>query len=336
MAYYENISLEKGMYTTPGKSFSQVLEELDSSENYRGTPMEGLDAYQRQLKRFAIKVSGPESGRVESFFQSTQSAALFPEYVARAVKQGMESGTRAEDLAATVTRIDAMDYRSIVAEPETEGDTGELKIVAEGAQLPSTKIHTSANLVRLQKHGRMLVSTYEALRFQKLDLLTVTLRQIGAYMAGAQVKDAVEVLMNGEDGNTPLTFKKGTPNYGDFIGLWGELAPYELNTVVAGTAAMQKLLQVGEFKDAQAGMNFQGTGTLCTPLGAKLIHVPGMAADKIVVLDRGCALEMVQSGDINLDCDKLIDRQLERAGISVISGFARIFKDAVSGLDCGA
>ena len=77
MAYYENISLEKGMYTTPGKSFSQVLEELDSSENYRGTPMEGLDAYQRQLKRFAIKVSGPESGRVESFFQSTQSAALF-------------------------------------------------------------------------------------------------------------------------------------------------------------------------------------------------------------------------------------------------------------------
>ena len=48
------------------------------------------------------------------------------------------------------------------------------------------------------------------------------------------------------------------------------------------------------------------------------------------------ALEMVQSGDINLDCDKLIDRQLERSGISVISGFARIFKDAVSGLDCGA
>ena len=29
MAYYENISLEKGMYSVPGKSFSQVLEELD-------------------------------------------------------------------------------------------------------------------------------------------------------------------------------------------------------------------------------------------------------------------------------------------------------------------
>ena len=51
MAYYKNISLEKGMYGTPGKSFTQVLEELDSSESYRGTPLEGLDAYQRQLLR---------------------------------------------------------------------------------------------------------------------------------------------------------------------------------------------------------------------------------------------------------------------------------------------
>ncbi len=179
------------------------------------------------------------------------------------------------------------------------------------------------------------MSTYEALRFQKLDLLTVTLRQIGAYIAGAQVKDAVDVLMNGEDGKSGLTFKKGTPNYADFVGLWAAMAPYELNTVAAGTGAMQKLLQVAEFKDAQAGMNFQGTGRLCTPLGAKLVHVPGMAADKIVVLDKGCALEMVQSGDVTMDCDKLIDRQLERAGISVISGFARIFKEAAAGLDCG-
>ena len=75
MAYYENINLEKGMYNVSGKSFTEVLESLDSSENYRGTPLEGLDAYQRQLKRFAIKVSGPESGTVESFFHSGPSCA---------------------------------------------------------------------------------------------------------------------------------------------------------------------------------------------------------------------------------------------------------------------
>ena len=50
MAYhYENLKLEKGMYGRGGKTFSQTLEELDPSENYRGTALEGLDAFQRQL-----------------------------------------------------------------------------------------------------------------------------------------------------------------------------------------------------------------------------------------------------------------------------------------------
>ena len=31
MANFEGISLEKGMYAVPGKSFTQVLEELDHS-----------------------------------------------------------------------------------------------------------------------------------------------------------------------------------------------------------------------------------------------------------------------------------------------------------------
>ena len=52
---YDNLKLEKGLYTT-GKSFTQALEQIDPSENYAGTPLEGLDAYQRQLKRFDIKV----------------------------------------------------------------------------------------------------------------------------------------------------------------------------------------------------------------------------------------------------------------------------------------
>lgn len=48
---YENIKIEKGLYTT-GKSFTQALEALDPSENYKGTSLEGLDAFERQLKRF--------------------------------------------------------------------------------------------------------------------------------------------------------------------------------------------------------------------------------------------------------------------------------------------
>ena len=57
---FDNIHLEKGMYHEAGRSFTQVLEQLDPSEGYRGTPLENTDAFQRQLKRFGIRVKGAD------------------------------------------------------------------------------------------------------------------------------------------------------------------------------------------------------------------------------------------------------------------------------------
>ena len=66
MAYHcDNVRLEKGMYHEAGRTFTQVLEKLDHSEQYKGTAMEGLDAFQRQLKRFDIRVKGRNSDVVE-------------------------------------------------------------------------------------------------------------------------------------------------------------------------------------------------------------------------------------------------------------------------------
>lgn len=329
MANYENITIEKGMYGRKGKTLTQVLEELDPSDNYTNTPLDGMDAFQRQLKRFDIKVSGPKSDMVEKFFQTSNSAALFPEYVSRAVRQGIETADVLSSITAAVTKIDGMDYRSIASTP-TENDKA-LKVIGEGAYIPQTTIKTQENLVKLHKRGRMLVSTYEALRFQRLDLFTVTLRQIGAYIAKTQLSDAVEVILNGDGNSNPAVAVTGTSTgivYSDLVKLWTSLSPYELNTILAPTAVIQAILAMPEMQDAAAGLNFQGTGKLITPMGATLIHVPTMDSKTVIGLDKNCALELVQAGDVLIDYDKLIDRQLERATISVISGFAKIFTDA--------
>lgn len=330
MELYKTINIDKSMYNRRGKTFSQVLEELDPSTNYKNTPLEKLDAFGRQLKRFDIRVSGAQSDMVEKFFQTSSSAALFPEYVSRAIKLGMEYANALPDITATVTKIDGMDYRSIVSDPDD--DTRSLKVVSEGAFLPQTTIKTQESLVKLLKRGRMLVSTYEALRFQRLDLFTVTLKQIGAYIARTQLSDAVNVLVNG-DGNSNAAkvinaSASGTLKYTDLVRLWTELTPYELNTLLVPTALMEKILAMPEMQDSQATLDFHGTGRMITPMGAKLIHVPTLDSDKIVGIDKTCALEMVQAGDVLVDYDKLIDRQLERAAVSVISGFAKLFNDA--------
>ena len=177
---FDNLKLEKGMYRQEGMNFTQVLESLDPSENYRGTALEGTDAFQRQLKRFGIRAKGAGSSPVEKFFRTTDSAVLFPEYIARTVRQGMEEHDILPAITATTTVIDSLDYRSVYS--EATDDDKELKYVMEGAAIPETQIKTKSNLVRLNKRGRMLVASYEAVRFQKLDLFGVMLRQIGAHI----------------------------------------------------------------------------------------------------------------------------------------------------------
>lgn len=335
MTNFENITIEKGMYQGKG-SLTDALEKIDPSENYIGTSLDGLDAFSRQLKRFDIKVKGKGSDCVEKFFQTSNSAALFPEYVSRAVRQGMERVNILPNLVASTTEIEGLDYRSIVSAPDEDDKT--LKVVNEGAVIPQTYVKTRENLVKLHKRGRMLVASYEALRFQRLDLFTVTLNQIGAYIARAQLKDAIDVLLNG-DGNSNASEivtseVSGDVSYNDILKLWSSLSPYELNTILAPTTEMLKILSLPQMQDSQAGLDFQGTGKMITPLGAALIHVPEMADGKIIGLDKNCALEMVQAGGVITDYDKLIDRQLERAAITCTAGFSKIFTEASKTLDC--
>lgn len=337
---YDNLKLEKGMYRQEGMNFTQVLESLDPSENYRGTALEGTDAFQRQLKRFGIRAKGAGSSPVEKFFRTMDSAVLFPEYIARTVRQGMEENDILPAITATTTVIDAMDYRSIYS--TASDDDKALKDVAEGATIPETEVKSKEHQIRLKKRGRMLVASYEALRFQKLDLFGVMLRQIGAHIQKQQLSDAVKVLLDGDGndnaavkytvGTTPISGNRGSLGYDQLVEFWGQFDPYTMNTILCSTATMTKMLKIPELQNPQTGLNFQATGKLTTPLGAQLHRTGAVEDDMIIGLDNRFALERVCAGDVLVEYDKLIDRQLERAAITSIAGFGKICTDAAAAL----
>ena len=58
---------------------------------------------------FDIHVKGAGSDMVEKFFHTSDSAVLFPEFVSRVVRQGMEEESILPAITATVTRFDGMD-----------------------------------------------------------------------------------------------------------------------------------------------------------------------------------------------------------------------------------
>lgn len=322
---FDNLKLEKGLYTT-GKSFTSALEELDPSENYVGTELEGLDAYQRQLKRFDIKVSGVGSDPVSKFFSTSDSAALFPEYISRAVKQGLTDANIVDDLVASTTIVDSLDYRAIES-VNTNDAVNDEGYIGEGAFIPETVIKTKETLTPLYKRGKMLVASYEAIKSQKLDVFTVALKQIGEYIAGCQLLDLLKLLISDEDRYVDR-IKEGETSYDDLVNLWSKFHPYNMDRMVIGTKTLTELLKLPEFKDSMAGLTFHGTGDMITPFGAKIVRAPSYFDDSIIGLDKSYAVEKVQFGDIVTDFDKLIDRQLERATVTSTVGFSTIFDDA--------
>ncbi len=331
---FDNIRLDKGLYTT-GKSFTEALENVDPSENYIGTELEGLDAFERQLKRFDIKVSGKNSDPIEKFFRTTDAATLFPEYVSRSVTQGIEKANILDSIVATTTKIEGLDYRSVTT---MRGDQNyDPSVIAEGAFIPETKIVTKDKLVTLHKCGRLLSASYEAIRFQRLDLFTVALKQIGAGIARAQLAQAISVLIDG-DGNEndapSISTESDSIAYKDLITLWSTLAPYNLTTLIASPDIMHNLLALPEFRDSYKGLDFHATGKMITPLGAELFKNETLPEGTILGFDKSCSLEKVEAMPVTTEYDKLIDRQLERAAITTIAGFSKIYDNACVKMSC--
>ena len=120
----------------------------------------------------------------------------------------------------------------------------------------------------------------------------------------------------------------GKLTYSDLLPFWNSFEPYQLNTLLAAADTMPQLLGLRQMQDAAAGLDFHGTGKLITPMGAKVLRSSAVPQGKIIGLDKNYALEMVRAGDVMVEYDKLIDRQLERAAITTISGYAKIFEDA--------
>ena len=199
-------------------------------------------------------------------------------------------------------------------------------------EIPAINITTQNNLVKLHKRGRVLTASYEAIKYQRLDLFTVTLKQIGASIARAQLKDALDVIINGDGNSNPAAkvtvTQSGNVTYADLINFWNAFSPFNLTTLVASPDALAQMLKLSEFRDAYTGLDFHSTGKLITPFGAELYKSTDLPSGTIIGLDKNCALEKVQCGGIVTEYDKLIDRQLERASISAIAGFAKIYTGA--------
>lgn len=329
---YKTIKLEKGMYKDKEKSFSEILEELDPTENYEGTSLSNLDAFQRQLKRFNIRVNGKNSHTVSKFWSTSDAQVLFPEYVQRSINCGIEESTNLKNIVANTIKINHLNYKNIfINQPISEPNE-----IKEGDQIPEVKIGLKDNEVHLKKIGTMLTCSYETMQYQQIATFSTALKQIGKKFNSLIFKDAIKTIIEGDGNKNNATEIKldDTIKYKDLINVWTKLKPYNLTTLIVSPGSMQKILTVPEFLKPQTGLNFQSTGTFCNPLGANVVCSTYLKDSQIIAMDKNFTINHIISQYLNIESDKIIDRQLNKSVITMRYAFAKLFKEAAILITC--
>lgn len=324
---YNNVKIEKGFYDLSGKTFSQALEAADPSENYTDEALRKADAFERQLKRFDIKVRGVNADKVDRFFQTAESALLFPEFVRRAIESGLNSGCL-NRITAAVSVTDGIDCRGIVlkdGEGEDNADSPYTKTTAVGLALPESSITLTDTAIKLEKYGRLINAPYEAVRQQRLDVFAAALRAVGAKLAKAIEGAAVAALTNNV---TPISMSGGTFNYAELAAFWGKFTSSDMNTILCSPATAAKILAFDEMNKTVTS----GGGNTVTPFGAEIVVSPAVDNGTVIGLDKTCALEMIRGGEVSVDVDKLISKMSDGAAVAVNVGFSVISADAVKTL----
>lgn len=315
---YNEIKLEKGLYNLSGKTFTGALEELDPSSAYSGTSLEKLDAYERQLKRYNIKVSGPDCDCVEKFFSSTETAVLFPEFVTRCIRKGFDE-TILDSICAAKTVVNSSQYLGCVLD-----DSKAYSATAQSTALPEATVKESTTATALKKYGRLINASYEAIRPQRLDVFGIMLRSIGVRLAASVANDAVTALAGTAADVTTTSLK-----YTDLASLYGEFDAFDMTTVIASPANASVIAAMDQLKECMADAD----GKLVLPFGSELIKTSAAPAGKIIGIDKEFALEFITSTDLVLETDKLIERQLDKITVSITCGFRKITPGAVKVLE---
>ena len=296
-----------------------------------------LRAIGASLEEYCAAEFGVDLARVtvERFFQSDPAARwLFPEIVRTAVLEGVRSRPRHPELILRDEPVSgaAVDLPRVIEDTDEE----EMRAVAEGAAIPESAIRYGDRVFRLQKRGRSLLASYEAVRRMSVDLLRLHLRRIGERL-GLDLDNRLAVLLaqgHPEYPDTaPQVFHTATPGsfaYDDLLNAYAQLRlanGFTPTHLVCDAATLCALMALEPLRNPLIS-DFDRSGRWPSPLGVTLVPIPDHPAQAFTLLDARHAAVKLTEQDVLVENEKLIARQWERVCVTVVTDFAIAYEKA--------
>lgn len=351
----KTIQLDRFMYDRAREKKQTLSHYL---ENKHPSP-EGssLDAFQRALKQEEIVVKslyekGIVANDLEAFYRTEESRVLFPEYIARTVREAIVQDTMLPYLVGVTTPINGDSYRTFYVDDQPQKQK---KVrVGEAGELPRASIKGREQTVKIYKFGRAIEASYEVIRRMQIDMLALHVRRIAMQVAKDKVEEIIEVIKSG-DGNSNAaptvnlqtldsTASANTLTAKAFVLFLMEFEEFPCNTLIGSknsfmqivlthipsltTADLLKLLAQGTTMGITINAPQMPTGSV------RLFWHKDIGENEIFGINNQFAIEQVtEVGSDITEADKFITRQTNVLTISENNGYSKMFVEATKKLN---
>lgn len=336
-------------------TLSQYLEKVSPSPEETS-----LDAFDKMLKEAGIRVKsmydkGIRADDVEAFYRTEHSQVLFPEYIARQVREAIIEDTMLPYLIGQYTVITGDAYRSFYVDDQPQKQ--KKKRVTEAAELPRVSIKGREQTVRIYKYGRAIEASYEMIRRMQIDMLSLHVRRIAMETAKDKVEEIVTVVKDGDGNNNAAPVIRhhadlgagtaGTLTAKGVLLFLMEFEEFPCDTIIAAKDAfIQLILANVPSMDAVEVIKLLAQGTTVgvqlsapqLPTGSvRLFWHDEIPSLRIAGINRQYAIEQVsEAGSDIQEADKFITRQTGVLTLSENNGYSKIFKEATKILNINA
>jgi hypothetical protein len=284
---------------------------------------------------------------------------LFPEVFRDAIIRGLEYTPFYSKLVIGEETIDStgvtmpiMDWRTTPL-GTTDRSVYQMRDVHEGATIPEIELIVyNEKQVTIKKQAKGLKQTYESIMFTPINLAAVYFQELGVMMGADLDRALINILINGDQAdNSQSAFVIGasTANtllFTDIARAWIRFKRINRTSSVmlASEADAIMVMNMEQFlrkyyPGAQAvGMPSAPDGVTInvnTPLPNSqdvFVH-DAIPTGKLVMVDTEKAAVQLTAMPLLLETDKIISRQINETFVSIITGFANIFRDGRLVLD---
>lgn len=259
---------------------------------------------------------------------------LVPEIIREAIREGL----RRAPIYPNIIRSDEPCDNVTVTLPKLNfsGDT-KMETTNEGEVIPVGYVSYGSKTVPVSKVARGIQITYEAIRFTKLNLVNVFFEDVGVRLGHSLDAAALAVAINGDqDGGTesaPVigvdTVANGVTYY-DQGRVWvrGGLIGRNFQTMIGDEAMALKIINLDEYKDRAVGAPMPLNVHIPIVTNPELYAHVNIPASKLLMMDKNFSLIKLTAESLQMESEAIINRQLKGTYVWLITGFAKLFRDA--------